>query len=74
MSGKYVSQVLFQKLTKNQKWTFKLTTFQKAWAKVCPSMLPFVFVVVAISSVYVLIGYFYDSLSFVVVLTVWNVI
>ena len=33
-------------------------------------MLPFVFVVVAISSVHVLIGYFYVSLSFVVVLTV----
>ena len=33
-------------------------------------MLPFVFAVVVIPSVYVLIGYFYVSLSFVVVLTV----
>ena len=33
-------------------------------------MLPFVFAVVVIPSVDVLIGYFYVSLSFVVVLTV----
>ena len=66
---------------KNEVWkTVKLTSFQKTRTAIrfnllhiCPSVCPFVFTLLFISSYHVLNSYLYVSISLVAVLAVWSV-